>query len=264
MLHGFLSSTAQWDLNVSALGGRHPLILVDLPGHGASPDPVSAAACAPSAIVADLERIRRDERVDRWIVCGQSLGGAVGLCYALAYSEHVSGVVFTNTRAAFGVGRGSAGSPIPDDLRTIRDIGVHPVHATRLPEPLSARLIDEADRVTVDTARFVATHRSSWRSVDRLGELPMPVLLVNGRWESGFQPCVDEARRRIADLTVVDLEGGHAINVEQAAAFDTAVLEWSGGIAGPPPGALDQPGEDGVVVAPGQHLGVPLDGQHGQ
>ncbi|MCP4226798.1 MAG: hypothetical protein GY773_25945 [Actinomycetia bacterium] len=54
----------------------------------------------------------------------------------------------------------------------------------------------------------------------------MPALLINGRFEKAFQPCVDQARAAIDDLQVVNLDGGHSVNIDQPEAFDQAIIEF--------------------------------------
>lgn len=228
LLHGFLSCAAQWDLNRERLGECFRLIIVELMGHGRSDIPDDAVFCRPGHVLAELERIRIEHDIDRWWVCGQSLGGAIATRYALAHPEKTRGLVFTNSRAAFGITRpGVSGRQIiPDDMTSTREITVHPINATRLPAALKERLVAAADAVPVRVAKLVSGQRDAWKSVDEMGGLTMPVLLVNGRWEKAFQQTLDQVRHAISHIEIVDLEGGHAINIEQAEAFDATVLDF--------------------------------------
>ena len=230
LVHGFLSSNAQWDLNRNELGENHRLLMVELPGHGRSTSPTKDHGYAIESLVAELEAIRIAHDVDRWWVCGQSLGGAIAVLYCLAHPERVHGLVFTNPRAAFGIKRQgvSADGGVPPEVMATRDLAVHPVNAKRLPEPTKQRMVDAADAMDIGAVNHFLRRRHTWKSTDRMGELAMPVLLVNGRWEKAFQPFVDQAQELISDLHVVTLEGGHAINVEQAEQFNQAVLEFTG------------------------------------
>ena len=58
----------------------------------------------------------------------------------------------------------------------------------------------------------------------------MPVLLANGVFERPFQREVAKLRARYPALEVVDLEGGHSVNIEAAADFNAALLEFLGRI----------------------------------
>ena len=121
LIHGFLSSNAQWAPNRDALAAHLRLIMVELPGHGDSPVPDDDAAYEPAAIVAAIDAIREQLGIDRWWVTGQSLGGAIAVRYALGHTDRVCGLTFTNSRAVFGVEEGRAGGdrsqppPFPSD-----------------------------------------------------------------------------------------------------------------------------------------------------
>ena len=229
LLHGFLSCAAQWDLNRQRLGERFQLVIVELMGHGSSDAPRASQWYGPDHVLSELERIRTEHDIERWWVCGQSLGGAITTRYALRHPQHTLGLVFTNSRAAFGIARPGVQAIVPDNIASTREISVHPINATRLPEAVKHRLVAAADATPLHVVDFVTGHRDSWRSVDQMAELQMPVLLVNGRWEKAFQRTLDDVRDAIGHIEIVDLEGGHAINIEQAAAFDAAVLEFTRG-----------------------------------
>jgi pimeloyl-ACP methyl ester carboxylesterase len=226
LLHGFLSCGAQWDLNRERLGERFRLIVVELMGHGRSDAPDESSWYGPDHVLAELERIRIDHGVDRWWVCGQSLGGAIAARYALTHPDRALGLVFTNSRAAFGIARPGVRQIIPDVISSTREISVHPVNATRLPDAVKDRLVAAADATPLHVAKLISSHRDAWRSVDQMVDLTIPTLLVNGRWEKAFQRALEEVRETISHVEIVDLEGGHAINIEQAEGFDAAVLDF--------------------------------------
>lgn len=147
LLHGMFASRRMWDLNRETLATRYPLVLVDLPGHGASPPLAQGDDASPEALVAELERIRVELRVDRWSLCGQSFGAGVTLYYALAHPSRVAAQVFTNSRTTFR----DAYSPEETEIREGRIARIraggreamrrevfHPRHARRFPEPIKS------------------------------------------------------------------------------------------------------------------------------
>lgn len=226
LIHGFLSSNVQWDLNRDGLGERHRLVLVELPGHGASDAPTEADGYSAATIIAEIERIRTVRGIDQWWVCGQSLGGAIAILYCLAHPDRVHGLIFTNSRAAFGIGRRGVSreqGERPPALTSTRDLPIHPINAKRLDEQLKARMVEAADAMPLHAVEHFTARRHTWRAVDQMPSLAMPVLLVNGRWESAFQPFVETAEQLIPQFEHVSLEGGHAINAEQSVGFNEAV-----------------------------------------
>ncbi len=244
LIHGYMSSNLQWELNRERLGAELRLILVEQPGHGSSPSPDEADAYGPEAVFDQLERIRTDLGIDRWWAMGHSLGGAMAIRYALAHPENTAGLVFTNTRAAFGLVGDRASSPtatprsgqpldqtLQEDNRRgptperLRALPFHPIHAKRFPEDLRNRLVAGVDGMAPHVFAHIGAN-GAWKSREEMHRLRVPTLLVNGRWEKLFQPCVEEAADTIPDLRVVALEGGHSINIEQPEGFDRAVLDF--------------------------------------
>jgi len=229
LVHGFLSCNAQWDLNRDALGARHRLVMVELMGHGGSQAPTDVAAYAPANVVSEIDQIRQALGIERWWVCGQSLGGAVAMRYCLSHQDAALGLVFTNSRAVFGIERRGVAEDAPPVVN-VADLPIHPNKATRLPPEVKAKLVAAADAMPLHAVHHVMAHRTKWESISELDELRIPVLLVNGRWEKAFQPFVEVAEQGISEFTAVHLEGGHAINVEQADEFNKAVLAFTQGV----------------------------------
>ena len=57
--------------------------------------------------------------------------------------------------------------------------------------------------------------------------LQLLTLLVNGRFEKIFQPDRDFAAATIPGIEIVDLDAGHSVNIEAAAGFDRALIEFA-------------------------------------
>jgi len=231
LVHGFLSSNAQWDLNRQELGEHYRLILVELTGHGGSDGPDDERYYTLEYLASEFERIRVSCGIEDWWVCGQSLGGAVSILYCLTHPNAVRGLIFTNSRAAFGIKREgvSGGVASRPRLTSTRDLPIHPINASRLDESIKVSMVAAADVMPLHSVEQFMDRRHTWKSTDQMPELAMPVLLVNGRWEKAFQPFVEQARGLIPDLTVVDVEAGHAVNAEQPQAFNHAVINFISG-----------------------------------
>ena len=100
LVHGILSSRAQWQPNLPALARVTRPVVVELWGHGRSPTPEDASVYHPDAYVAAFDALRERLGASRWLVCGQSLGATLTLRYALDHPERVLTQVFTNSTSA--------------------------------------------------------------------------------------------------------------------------------------------------------------------
>jgi len=228
-LHGFLSCNLQWELHRPAFDRALHWFAAELWGHGNSPAPSDPRAYTAEGYVAAFERARRAAGVERWLVVGQSLGAGMMMRYAVAHPEAVSGLVLTNSRSAFSEVVPADESPTFENARALdlRALPVHPCHARRFPGELRERMAAAADRV--DRAALWRALTDTIRSTccrDVAAKLALPVLLVNGARERAFQEHRDFAAAVIPGIRVVDLDGGHAVNVECPREFEAALLDF--------------------------------------
>jgi len=241
LVHGLLVDRRVWEGN-AALSERFRVIRVDLPAHGASPAPVTPHQARPKSIAAGLDAVRAELGIDRWRLCGQSFGAAMTLRYAIDFPDRCLCHVFTNANGAWR-------EPWSDAYRQSHEALVADVNArghdaiARMPyHPRLARRFDPEVRDAlaaaadaIDPAGLAlllqeATPRMSVRS--ELDRLTVPTMLVNGLRERRFQPTRDWLAQACPDMRIVDLAGGHSINVDCPAAFNAAVAGFLSPISG--------------------------------
>ncbi len=240
MVHGFLSSRSQWRVNLPALKQvAHP-VLLELLGHGRSPAPEDPEPYAVASYIAAFEKIRTELGAERWVVCGQSFGAGLAIQYAIERPDRVMGVIFTNSISAL--------SPKDDPERAkvqaermeqvthggkgaLEALRIHPRHAKRFPEDIKAEMVADAERIAPEgIIRSMQLTSPDLSIAHRLGEVKVPALLVNGTWEKRFQPMRAKVAAEMPGVRIVDLEGGHSINIEAAQGFDQAVIEFVTGL----------------------------------
>ena len=237
LVHGMLSSRAQWAPNLRALSRVCRPVRLELYGHGRSPAPESIDAYHPDRYVEAFERIRQEIGAERWMVCGQSLGAALTLRYALDHPERVQAQLLTNTASALSGPEWAERlrAPMESLLRAVEAHGraalermpVHPAQARRLAPQVKAALV--ADAALHDPGGVA---RSGLGTVvhstlgHRLRENRVPALLVCGAREERFRALRDAAEKAMPGLEVVDLDGGHSVNLDAVAGFDRAATEF--------------------------------------
>jgi pimeloyl-ACP methyl ester carboxylesterase len=238
LVHGILSSRAQWRPNLPALASVTRPVVIELLGHGRSPAPEDPACYRLSAYLDAFEAIRRQLGVEQIVTCGQSFGAGLTLNYGLAFPERVIAQVFTNTNSGL--------TPRDDGERArlraermravaaggraaVEQLPFHPRNAKRLPPDVLEELVADAEHIApMAILHSMETTLPELSLTHRLSEISRPTLLVNGTWEKRFQPLRQRAAAAIPDCRVVDLAGGHSINLEAAADFDAAVLAFLG------------------------------------
>lgn len=228
--HGFLSSNLQWALNWPELSARFYLIGVELRGHGGSSAPTDPAGYECAAYMSEYERIRLELGVDRWVACGQSFGAGLMIRYAEAHPDSVCGLAITNSRSALSEALADSRlsrSLVEWEQVDARSLPFHPVHGKRLAPYLKDRMVAAADAVPA-RALWGATQVTgpSLYCREVLAALDLPRLLINGKWEKSFQPDRDYVVSNFPDVSVVDLDGGHSVNMDAPDAFNASLTEF--------------------------------------
>jgi 2-succinyl-6-hydroxy-2,4-cyclohexadiene-1-carboxylate synthase len=237
LLHGFLSSSAQWMHNLEALGRVCTPVTVDLWGHGNSPAPVDETYYHPSAYVAALEQIRERLGADQWYVCGYSIGAGITINYVLQHPQHVIAHLFTNSSSGFADdlqidkwrtdAEDSANNIMAGGLAAIERIAVHPRFAKRLPTDVYDALMDDARKLSpVGIANTLRQTTPNVSVREIVNANPRPALLCYGNQEKRFALAKEWAAQNMANLTIADLDAGHAVNMEDSAGFNRCATEF--------------------------------------
>ena len=221
LVHGFLSSNAQWLPNIEALSRYFHLVLAELWGHGKSPMP--SEPLSVQGYLDAFEAIRNELGTERWGVIGQSYAAGLTIRYAIAKPQAVSGLMVTNSRSALGNlganGPRRSTQPNSEPRADNRHLPIHPVYAKRIPEPTRSALIKAADNTSADAIQKGGRLGAKLNSIDLLTDIPSPFVIANGIHEKSFQKDM-EAVKSIPGLRIADLDGGHAVNIEAAAQFN--------------------------------------------
>ena len=221
MVHGFLSCNAQWLPNIPHLSQKYHLVTAELWGHGQSPLPDEDLTV--EGYLEAFENIRKELDIDNWGVIGQSYAAGLTIRYAIQHPSAVSKLIVTNSRSALGNlsangprrSTQAKGKPRPNN----RHMPIHPVYAKRIPEPTLSALIEAADNTSADAIDRGGKLGAKLASKDLLKDIPCAFAITNGIYEKSFQKDIDEIRS-ISDIQIVDMQGGHAVNIEAADEFN--------------------------------------------
>jgi pimeloyl-ACP methyl ester carboxylesterase len=230
-IHGYCQSSVYWapTLDRLAAAGRRALA-PDLPGFGAS-----AGLPGPYTMEAYADRLAAllDARgLDRVAVVGGSMGGVVAQHLALRHPARVARLLLVATGAAMGdpaagLARADAVAALPWDEAAVRPVVAGFFHA---PPPADDLAAFRRVALSASHAAAVEAARSNARSrtLERLGEIAVPVLIVQGRHDRARTPEHGAAMRdRIpgARLEVID-GAGHTPQLEAPEAFHRLALPF--------------------------------------
>lgn len=237
LLHGMLSSRAQWINNLPALAEHTRPVVVELWGHGRSPSPADPALYSPDAYIAQLEAIRKALNIEQWFICGQSFGACITLRYALTYPERVPAQIFTNSTSALATAEKVkeiyvdvnklTAKLVKNGKAGLKRMQIHPIHAKRLPAEAHEALLADAELLDPEGVARLFQYTTPFASVAEIvAGTKVPTLLITGEQETRFAPHRRYAETHIPGLRVVGIDGGHAANIERPEAFNAAVLDF--------------------------------------
>ncbi len=234
MVHGFLSSRAHWLANLAALKRVCSPVIVELFGHGRSASPSNPASYLPDAYIAAFETIREQLAIDRWSLLGYSLGASLTLRYSLMHPTRINAKVFTNSTSAFADaniaehfkknGEALIQQYESGGMAAIDAIAVHPRHAKRIPEPWISHLLADCQQLNPGGIGRTLVHTNGNASVrDLVSTNQVPTLLIQGKREARFEPYRRYAEATMPHLEILQVDAGHAVNLEDISGFNTAI-----------------------------------------
>jgi len=227
-LHGFTQTSRSWSHLVEKLPFTSTLI--DLPGHGDSPD-------GRRSLTQTAEEIA--DAMPAGCLIGYSMGARMALHTALQYPHKVSALVLVSGTAGIRDNDERTARRLSDiELAThIQELGVPAFIDEWLSQPLFAGLNSvtnqRADRLRnhavglADSLRFAGTGTQEplW---DQLHMLTMPVLLMCGTKDTKFHTIATEMGASIPSSTCVAIEGvGHTVHLEQPKRFTEELLRFT-------------------------------------
>jgi 3-oxoadipate enol-lactonase len=192
-VHGSGGSSEVWK-SQARLADDHPVVALDLSGHGASDDiDATPGYESLSAYVDDVLAVAR--AADARVLCGNSLGGAVVLALLLDRDPDldIAGAVLVGTGAKLAV--------LEDLLRWLRTDFERAIEFLHGPDRLfhdpDERLVTASEATLRETGRAVAfrdfrtCHEFDVRG--RLDEVTVPTLAVTGDHDALTPPWYHEA-----------------------------------------------------------------------
>lgn len=230
-LHGFTQTGRSWMPVVEPLSRGRECTVVDLPGHGASPDGRR-----------DLWQCADDvaEVAGPGVLVGYSMGARTALHCVLSRPHLWHGLVLVSGTAGIEsdderLARRHADDSLAD---RIEEIGVAAFLGEWLAQPMFAGLPDDPAALAErgrNTARGLAdslrhagtgTQEPLW---ERLDEVSVPTLVVTGERDEKFTALGRRIARSIVGAHLVVVPGaGHSVHLEKPGEFTDVLVTWLG------------------------------------
>jgi 3-oxoadipate enol-lactonase len=232
LVHSLGLDAHMWEPQVEGLSNDHFLVVMDLRGHGRSDAPAGPYS---------LERLGRDvlavadaAGLDRFSICGLSIGGLVAQWLALERPERLSALVLANTAARIGTEASWS-----ERIAAVEAGGLEPLALDLLERWFSTGFeAREPGRYTYAHERLLTTSSIGYSGCcaalagsdlrERVGAIDVPTLVIGGSEDLPSPPSDARAlHEAIAGSELEIIEGaGHISNLDAADAFTTVLRRF--------------------------------------
>ena len=222
LTHGYSATAQMWKGQIETLSKDHKLVIWDMRGHGLSDSPDDPALYSEPATVADMAALLDAVGADKAIVGGLSLGGYMSLAFNRVHPERVRALLIIDTGPGFKNDQAREGwneTSMKRAERWERDglAALGPSPETRTANHTSAQGLAHA-------ARGMLTQRDS-AVISSLPDVKVPSIVIVGADDTPFLAASDYMAAKIpgAKKAVIPA-AGHAANIDQPEAFNTALM----------------------------------------
>jgi 3-oxoadipate enol-lactonase len=232
-LHGVGSDKSVWHPQLACFGASRRALAIDYPGYGDSEPRADATRDDfARAALAVLDALG----IDRAHVCGLSLGGVVAIAMHALAPERCASLILADSFAVHPEGQAihdrSVAASEAMTMRALAEARAPSLLGAAASEAIMAEVIDTMGRI--DPAAYRLGAKAVWLAdqEERAAAIAVPTLVLVGDEDHITPPSLSRA---LVDLvgTAARFEtidgAGHLANLEQPAAFNSAVDSFISG-----------------------------------
>lgn len=218
LLHGLFGSLSNWDAVIKSFSTNFRVIIPLLPIYEM---PIKSAGL--EGLVKFVSDFVHHKKLDQFSLIGNSLGGHIGLIYALRNQDKVKSLTLTGSSGLFENSMG-ASYPRRGSYQFVKEKVQYTFYR---PETASKEMIDEIFEVTNSIPkcmRIIAIAKSAQRHnmAKDLNQIKVPTLLIWGLNDTITPPIVAHEFNRLmpsSELHFID-QCGHAPMMEHPSKFN--------------------------------------------
>ena len=230
--HGFSATRRMWTGQHEAFRDRYRVISWDMRGHGQTEAPDDPAQYSHPLTVADMKGLLEHLGIRRAVIGGLSLGGTMSLEFYVAHPEMVEALVICDSGPGYrnAEAREKWNERARKRAEGFETRGLDEL-STRSREAQEARPYHRSAQGLAHAARGMLAQKDA-RVMDTLPSIAVPTLVIVGDRDEPFvAPCEYMAKKIPGARKVVIPNAGHAVNLDQPAAFNAAVAGFLDSIA---------------------------------
>jgi 3-oxoadipate enol-lactonase len=235
LLHGLGSTRADWDQQVEEFSREFRILAPDLRGHGNSSKPKDRSAYGIDKCAEDMQLLLRELDIEKCIVVGFSMGGAVAFQMAVDAPHLVTKMVIVNTAPNFN-DLGELGEELlRERTRALKTTGMEP-----LAKQISEGMFPEEDQRELRNAFFERARKNpvdvyynsfttlmGWGIGEKVKNIKMPVLVVAS--DNDYTPVSlkESYAETLPDARLVVVANSrHGVTMDQPEQFNAVLLKF--------------------------------------
>ena len=232
--HSLACNLAMWDEQTATLKRRYKVLRFDTRGHGGSDAP--AGAYTLEQLADDLHGLLAALSVTQPHFVGLSMGGMIGMTYALKYPGKLKSLVLCDTSSRIG----PEAQPVWEErIKTATQSGMEPLVEPTLKRWFTEPFLAKRPAVVEGVARMIRSTPAVGYAgcchaipkidvTDRLKQIGCATRVIVGEQDVGTPVAMSRAIHEAipgSDLVIIP-NASHLSNLEQPAAFDQALLDF--------------------------------------
>jgi pimeloyl-ACP methyl ester carboxylesterase len=246
-VHEFAGDVQSWAPQMNFFARRYRAIAFNARGYPPSDVPDDVSAYSQARAAADITGVLDGLGIQKAHVCGLSMGGYAALHFGLTYPERALSIVVAGAGYGSGTDRETFRKDTELVARRFEEEGMAKVAEFYSRGPTRVQFLEKDprgwqlfhDQLAAGSAkghaltlRGVQMSRPSIFDLgDAMAKCEVPALIMTGDEDD---PCLESGifmKRKLPRSGLVVLpKAGHAINIEEPAAFNTAVLDFLGAV----------------------------------
>jgi len=232
LVHGWTCDETSWADNVPELSKHYRVITLDLPGHGKSGSPKDGKITM-DLFARAVEAVRAEQKVDKIILVGHSMGTPVIRQYAHLYPQHVAALVLVDGVVLAPPAKGAQPpAPILDPAKImsseglqLRETMIKGMFTPKTPKDVQDRVLKMMLAAPPATAAgaMVATFDPSGTNGDVM-TMPAYGIFAEKSFALGAVPFMKTV---LPKIDYVEMPGtGHFVMMEQPQEFDRLLMKF--------------------------------------
>ena len=228
--HGYAAAAPMWQPQVEGLSHRYRVVVWDMRGHGRTGSPERQDDYSEAHTVEDMRGLFRHLGISEAAVGGLSMGGYMSLAFRLKHPEMVRALILCDTGPGYRSEEARAGwnRMAEHFAQAYEERGLDALGSS-----VEVRATARYHRSALGLAKAARgmLRQFDSRVIESLPDIRVPTLVIVGERDKPFLAPSDYMAAKIPGARKVVIEGaGHAPNIETAAAFNAAVLEFLDGL----------------------------------